>query len=344
MTGLRIVHAVRSHRFAGVEQHIRRLALAQAASGDNVHVVGGDPVRMTGLLTSGGVAFTPARTTLEVYRALSRLGPHADVINSHMTAADVAAVMACRGEGRPALVSTRHFAQPRARFRPLGKWVDAQLDAEIAVSATVAARAAASTTVVPTGVDSPQPSGGPREPAVLIAQRLEREKHTDDGLRAFAGAEIATEGWKLVIAGEGSDRARLERVADELGIAAEVSFLGFREDMPRLMSTCSLMLAPCPFEHLGLSVLEAMSAGLPVIATDAGGHTELLGGLDPRSLFPPHDVATASAALRSLAHDTEGRDALAARASERQRARFSLAAQVDATRAVYEEAFGAKRI
>lgn len=340
---MKIVHAVRSHRFAGVEQHIRRLALAQAAAGDVVHVVGGDPDRMADALAAGGVTFARASTIVDVVRRLHSLGSPPDVVNSHMTAADTASVIACRGADRPALVSTRHFAQARARFRPLGRWVDGQMDAEIAVSDTVAAHAAVPTIVVPSGVESVPISDAPRERVVLIAQRLEREKHTDDGLRAFAYAGIAGEGWRLVIAGEGTERERLEALARDLGIASATSFLGFRDDLPQIMVSSGMMLAPCPFEHLGLSVLEAMAAGLPVIAAGAGGHLELLAGLDSRALFLPRDIQAASRALRSLAHDPAGRDALASRSTERQRTRHSLAAQVAGTRAVYETAIERRR-
>lgn len=340
---LRIVHAVRSRDFAGVEQHIRRLAIAQSAAGDEVHVIGGDPNRMAGPLLHAGATFAPAGTTFDVLLALRRRGPLADVVNSHMTAADGAAAVACRGRDRPALVSTRHFAQPRARFRPLGKWVDARMDAEIAVSATVAAGAAVRAVVVPSGVDSPPQSDSARRPVVMIAQRLQAEKHTADGIRAFAASGVDAAGWKLIIAGEGVERGRLERLTRDLGIEPAVSFLGFRDDLPELMATSGILLAPCPFEHLGLTVLEAMSAGLPVIATDAGGHSELLHGLDDRTLYPPRDVAAAAAVLRSLAMDPEGRAAIGVAARARQQERYSLSAQVAATRTVYESAIGALR-
>lgn len=335
---LRITHAVRSGRFAGVEQHIRRLAIAQAASGDDVHVIGGDPARMADPLRSAGVAFTAAGTTADVIRALRAEDRRADVVNTHMTAADGAAVIAFGRRKRPALVSTRHFAQPRARFRPLGRWIDARLDAEIAVSATVAARAAVDTVIVRSGVDPPPSTGAARDDVIIIAQRLQSEKHTSDGIRAFASSELASAGWRLVIAGEGPERRHLEELSRLLRVESAVSFVGFREDMPELLTTSGLLLAPCGFEHLGLTVLEAMSAGLPVVAADAGGHAELLEGLDPRTLFPPHDITAAARALSSLAMDPEGRAAIAATALERQRSHYSLASQVSATRAVYLQA------
>lgn len=340
---LRIVHAVRSEIFAGVEQHIRRLAIAQAHAGDDVHVIGGDPDRMAKPLAQAGVGFTPAATTPGVISGLRRFARHADVVNTHMTAADGAAAIAFGRRSGPAIVSTRHFAKPRARLRPLGKWIDSRMDAEIAVSETVAAFAGVRTIVVPSGVESGPPRHILRGSVVLVAQRLQPEKNSADGIRAFAASGVHTSGWRLVVAGEGPDLRTLEHLARELGIHAAVSFVGFRDDLPDLMAASGLLLAPCRFEHLGLTVLESMSAGLPVIAADAGGHAELLGGLDPRSLYPPGDVRAAAAALRSLAADPVGRESLAAAARDRQQREHTLSAQVTRTRAVYERAIAVRR-
>ena len=70
------------------------------------------------------------------------------------------------------------------------------------------------------------------------------------------------------------------------GIASAVHFLGFRTDVPGLMDECGILLAPCPIEGLGLTVLEAMQSGLPVVAAHAGGHVEMLDGLDPPQCSP----------------------------------------------------------
>ncbi len=344
MSGLRIVHAVRSHRFAGVEQHIRRLALAQAETGDTVHVVGGDPVRMADELARGGVSFTPATTTMAVMRAVHRLAAHTDVVNSHMTAADGATVLACRGAGRPVRVSTRHFAQPRARIRPLGQWIDAQMDAEIAVSAFVARATRVPSTVVYPGLPPAADTAGQRrEPIVLMAQRLQPEKHSPLGIRAFALSGLAARGWILEVAGDGPDGAEMARLAAELGISESVHFAGFRDDVPALMGRASLLLATCPVEGLGLTVLESMAAGLPVVAPGVGGPAELLAGLDPRALFTADVAEDAAERLRSLADDDAGRAAYGVAARSRQRSRFTVTRQAEDTRAVYERAIEVRR-
>ena len=340
---LRILHAIRSDGFSGVEQFVLRLARTQAADGHEVTVIGGDPPRMRPGLDEVGVAHLPAARTQEVARAVRRLAHDVDVVNTHMTAADVGAVEALASlprSRRPALVATRHFARPRGRVGPVPidtlvrRWVDAQ----ISISAAVAAAIDGLSTVVHTGIES-RPAGDPaaREHTVLMAQRLQPEKRTGVGVRAFAASGLAAEGWTLDVAGIGPEREALELLATELGVATSVRFSGYRTDLPDLLARAGLLLAPCPVEGLGLTLLEAMASGLPPVAADAAGHVELLEGLDPRCRFTADDPESGGARLRALATDPAGRAALGAAARERQQAHFSLRAQADGTEAVYRE-------
>lgn len=335
---LRIVHAVRSDAFAGVEQFVLRLALHQAQDGHAVRVIGGAPDRMQRPLNARGVGFTPASRTRETAGAIRKAAASADVVNTHMTAADVAAVIALRGPGRPALVSTRHFTSPRGRGTgiPYDAVIGGRIDAELSISRAVAATIGRPSTVVHSGVDVVPDSDQPRSPSVLMAQRLESEKRTDLGMRAFAASGLAGDGWTLVIAGDGTERSRLEELATELGVDAR--FLGFRDDIPALMARAGIFLAPCAVEGLGLALLEAMATGAPVIAADAGGHTEVLEGLDPRALYVAEDPDAAARSLAALAADRPGRAALGAAGRDRQRTAFSLAAQAAGTEAVYRAA------
>ncbi len=341
MTGtLRILHAVRSDGFAGVEQFVLRLALAQTADGHEVAVIGGAPDRMRRALAEVGVAHIPAARTIEVMRAVRRRASGVNVVNTHMTAADAAAVMALFARRRPALVSTRHFAQPRGRLGPIA--IDAlvrrRIDAQISISAAVAASIDGPSTVVHTGVCTrPLGDGRPRDRTVLIAQRLEPEKHTHVGIRAFAVSGLAARGWRLDVAGDGSERSALQRLVESLGLENAVRFSGYRSDLPAVMDRAAVLIAPCPAEGLGLTVLEAMSGGLPVIAAAAGGHLELLEDLDERALFVPDDVDDAGRRLRALAEDEAGSASLGVAERDRQQYAFSIRAQADGTEAAYRE-------
>lgn len=338
---LRILHAIRSDGFAGVEQFVLRLAIAQSASGHHVSVIGGAAERMSALLDGAGVGFTPAARTLEVARTVRAGAADVDVVNTHMTAAEIGTLLGLLGRRRarrPAIVATRHFAKRRGWTGPVpvGPLVRRRVDAQISISALVAAAVDGSSTVVHPGAETRSlPPAASRGSTVLMAQRLEPEKHTQVGIRAFAESGLAEAGWILEIAGDGSERASLTRAAESAGLGDAVRFLGFRADVPELMARAGILLAPCPFEHFGLTVLESMATGLPVVAANAGGHVDMLEGLDPRALHRPDDVRDAAERLRSLAHDAAGRSELGAAERARQERDFSLRSQVEATDAVY---------
>lgn len=338
---LRILHAIRSDGFSGVEQFVLRLAVQQAHDGHEVTVIGGAPDRMLPALIEAGVAHIPAARTHEVTRAVRRLARSVDVVNTHMTAADVGTVAALWSRlrpHRPAVVATRHFAKPRGTVGPLpiGALVRGRIAAQISISAAVADTVDGRSTVVHSGIE-PRPLRDVllRERVVLMAQRLQPEKRTDVGIRAFAASGLAAEGWTLEIAGIGREREALEALATSLGLGDSVRFLGYRSDLPAVMDRAGILIAPCPVEGLGLTLLEAMAGGLPVVAAGAAGHLDPLSGLDPRALFAPGDVDEAARHLRSLASDDAGRNALALALRHRQQQQYSLRAQADATEAVY---------
>ncbi|MCR6493757.1 glycosyltransferase family 4 protein [Cellulomonas sp. P24] len=338
---MRITHAVRSDGFAGVERHVARLACAQAAAGHAVTVIGGDPMRMTAAVGASSVEARPARTTLAVARALRRAAADSDILHVHMTAAEIAATLASLAPGRvPPVVTTRHFASHRGRG-PTARVVSAiarhGVAAQIAISHYVADHVDGSSVVVHPGIDGRRdaPQASARDQVVLVAQRLEPEKRTDLAIRAFAASGLVESGWRLDIAGDGSQRDELDRLITASGLRSATRLLGARSDVEDLMAHAGLLLASCPIEGFGLTVLEAMASGLPVVAAAAGGHLELLSGVDPLGLYPPADIERAGAQLAELAHSPERRDTYARAAAAVQLSDFTPAAQVAATDAVY---------
>lgn len=340
---MRIVHVVCSDRFAGVEQFVLRLATAQAAAGHDVQVLGGAARGMREPLDTASVSWAPVSGVRDAVADLRRLRRTADVVNTHMTDADVAGVLGLGRRG-PALVSTRHFASRRGRALgvPIDMLVRGRVDAEIAISSAVAASTGTRTTIVHSGV--PATAGSPRpERIVLMAQRLQAEKSTENGIRAFVASGLAHDGWRLDIAGDGALRPHLQRLIDDLDAGRAVRLLGFRDDVPALLRTAGLFLAPCEVEGLGLAVLEAMSAGVAPVAAASAGHLDVLAGLDERSGYRPGDIEDAAEALRVLGGDEERRVRLARRARERAHASFSLTGQAERTDDVYRAAIDRRR-
>jgi len=341
---VRVVHAIRSDGFAGVERHVARLAQAQALKGDQVHVIGGHQVKMSLAMAGSCIEHSRGDTLGQLVRVASRLISDADVVHMHMTAAEVAVTVASIGKRPvPPLVTTRHFPLQRGRNRG-GRLVAglaaSRLTAQIAISHYVAERIEGESTVVYPGVET-QPDAGSateREPVVLVVQRLEPEKDTAVAIRAFADSGLAESGWRLEIVGDGSLRESLGKLAKQAGVMAAVHFLGNRADVSELMARSAMLIAPCAIEGLGLSVLEAMAAGLPVAACGTGGHLETLPAAGRRVCFPKNDTSAATAAMNTLAASSDLRDQLAVAGQQRQRALFTFESQVSRTDEVYRAA------
>jgi len=180
-------------------------------------------------------------------------------------------------------------------------------------------------------------------PVVLVVQRLEREKHTADALAAWIASGLSHEGWELWVIGHGSERHLLEEMASR-GACSGVRFLGQRSDVAELHKAAAMLLAPAPTEPFGLSVAEAMAAGLPVVAAGGGGHLETVGAVFPDLLFPPHDVWACAELLRRLAHlDRAGRHAIGEALRQFQHEKLGLERHADELMAVYERVAGEPR-
>ncbi|MEK8227833.1 glycosyltransferase [Oerskovia sp. M15] len=216
------------------------------------------------------------------------------------------------------MVATRHFARPRGSGPAAGVTAAVArrpVRAQIAISQYVADHIDGDSAVVHPGIDD-RPEGvgaAGRDRSILLVQRLEPEKRTDLGILAFAASGLPADGWRLVVAGDGSQRGDLETIVAREGLGEHVELLGARSDVDALMQRAGILLAPCPVEGLGLSVLEAMANALPVVAAGAGGHLETLGGLEPLALYPPTDIARAGEHLAVLAASPSAATPTAAR-------------------------------
>jgi glycosyltransferase involved in cell wall biosynthesis len=130
--------------------------------------------------------------------------------------------------------------------------------------------------VLPLAWRSDIPDAEPREPFVLMASRLTKEKRIGDALRAFASVRERVPGITLRIAGDGPLRKKLETLSSKLGIADSVEFMGWRDDVPALMRRASAFVLCSAFEGYGTVAAEALSAGCPVVMTDVGCAGELV--------------------------------------------------------------------
>jgi glycosyltransferase involved in cell wall biosynthesis len=121
---------------------------------------------------------------------------------------------------------------------------------------------------------------------------------------------------RIVIAGEGPERARLESLARELKVDHMVTFLGFRQDVAELLAACDMVVLPSLREGLSIALLEAMAAGKTIVATDIGSHREVAAQAEMAVLVPPADPKALSQAILKLAGDPAARLRLGAAARD----------------------------
>lgn len=328
---MRIVHAVSSTAFAGVERYVATACNTLASRGHEVVVITNDEEPMRAALNAA-VPVVRAAGTVGMTKALVAHTRGADIVHVHMTAAEVAAVMA-RGFARPALVATRHFPDRRGSSVPgrlAAPLVVRAIDVQLAISQFVASAIAEPTEVLRNGVAN-RPSVDPTPRVVLVAQRLEAEKRTEDALAAWDESDLASDGWEMRIAGDGVARESLESRS-----STSVRFLGQRHDLDALRADAGIFLATAPAEPFGLSVAESMAAGLPVVAAGGGGHLETVGAARPDLLYAPGDTRASAALLRTFAGEIELRRAAGRDLRAFQQQELDLEHHVDRLAEVYE--------
>ena len=170
-------------------------------------------------------------------------------------------------------------------------------------------------------------------PLVLTTARLEPQK----GLPHLLDAAMMVPDASFVVAGEGPDRAALEARIAALGLAGRVRLLGHRDDVRQLLAVADLFVLPSLNEGLPLSVLEAMGAGVPVVATSAGGTAEIVRDGVTGVLVPPGDAGALADAIRSLLSDRARSTRLAAAGRDLVGREHSASAMAAATARLYED-------
>jgi glycosyltransferase involved in cell wall biosynthesis len=164
-------------------------------------------------------------------------------------------------------------------------------------------------------------------PVVLGLGRFDRTKGFDLAVSALPALPRAV----LWLAGEGDEEPALRRLAASLGVAARVRFLGWRSDVSALLARAAALVVPSRWqEALGLVVLEAWEAGVPVVATDTPGPRYLLGENEAGVLVPIDGAPALAAALARVLAEPALAARLAANGQARLARGFTEAATADA--------------
>jgi glycosyltransferase involved in cell wall biosynthesis len=365
---MRVAVVIDTLTWGGAEMLLTDLAGAAPAAGVELSVaylrdMDGSPAAVP-LRRAGVEPVLVPMTLLHDPRGLARVRRHLaalrpDVVHTHLGYADLLAGTAARSLGIPS-VSTQHVMRWETEGREGAKnrlfSFARRHTARRIVAVSEAGREAYlqqewdrpdRVVCVHNGVArTPVPGAGPEVRAELGLGPDDVVAAMVTVLREGKGHEVAAEAvaalrgshprLKLLVLGDGPGRAEIERVLDPLGDA--VVFGGHRDDVMRVLDAVDVLLHPTRWDAFPTALLEAMAAGVPVVATSVGGIPEIVddgvsGLLIPA---PPTGRAVASA-LATLAGDPEGRRAMGEAGRARFAERFSVDQWARRLRALYDE-------
>lgn len=264
--------------------------------------------------------------------ALRRFRP--SLLQTFLFHANVIGRLAGRMACVPRVVSGIRVAERSCRWHgPLDRWTNGLVDHNVCVSQGVADFSIHDTglpsgkvSVIPNGVDFEQfadakpadltefriPAGCP---VFITVGRLEYQKGIDVLLKSARQLLADYPQAHFLVVGDGSGRAHLEALAQELGISGSVHFVGHRPDVPNLLKSATAFVLPSRWEGMANALLEAMAAGLPVIATSVEGSTELIHSGETGVLVSSENVEELT---RAMAHLLKSTDAAAEMAKKSQ--------------------------
>jgi glycosyltransferase involved in cell wall biosynthesis len=142
---------------------------------------------------------------------------------------------------------------------------------------------------------------------------------------------------RFLIVGEGEEKRKLESLKNELGLEGKLVFAGFRKDVPRILATLDLFVMSSHMEGLGTTVLDAMAASLPVVATHAGGIPEAVKDGKTGILVPKRQPERLAEGIISLLRDPDLRKKMGQAGAQRVDRKFSAEAMVEGNLRVYRE-------
>lgn len=174
---------------------------------------------------------------------------------------------------------------------------------------------------------------------ILLVGRLASQKRPDIAVRALARVRLRHPEVQLDMVAHGPLEAETAALVRELGLRDHVHLLGKRDDVPDLLAEAACFLLTSDYEGCPYTVLEAMAAGVPVVATRVGGLPELVADGKTGLLFEPGDPAAAAVALEQVLDAPERARVLGEAGRERVRREFGLEQMVRKTAALYDGLF-----
>jgi glycosyltransferase involved in cell wall biosynthesis len=327
---LRLLLAVDSLEVGGAERHVVDLALALRRKGHEVVVACSVAGSLAEPFEAAGVTVRPLtrrlvkrRVSVAYARGIKRLLEERrfDLVHAHIFASTVAAAIATRWTGVPLVVTEHTEASWQTwRARWVSRWVYRQAERMIAVSTPIEQRLTQRggippnlvtlipNAVIPASDDPPEvagtlPDGWLERPLIGVIARLQPEKGVANFLEAVARVSRISPEARFIVVGDGPLREELLGLAKRGALRERVRFLGYRADARALVGLLDVLVVPSLTEGSPLIVLEAMAAGVPVVASAVGGIPDQIRHGEEGLLVPPDDPDALAEKLWELLRD-----------------------------------------
>lgn len=350
---MRLLSVIPTMGIGGAETVVELLGRHALSRGDEVYVASTGGFRADALADAGAQLWSlplTGRRPRGLARSVSQLRGKAarfppTVVHAHNAKAALVARAAC-GRGVPVIATVHGFAA--ADYRPAARLLRLCADHVVGVSGEVAVQLQRHgypehrLSIIENAL-GPVPRH-PRELArarlglepgsavVLCVARMSAQKRHDLLIRAWS--EVP-DGTNLILAGDGPMRSRLQEQAVGSGHAEQIRFLGARSDVDWLLAAADLVVLPTDWEGLPMNILEAMSAGVAVIASHVAGLDEYFGSAV--RFVDPGDAAALAVAINELLAHRPAREALARRGHALVAARFAPQPMLDAYADLFEQ-------
>jgi len=360
----------RSDVLGGASLHVRDLAREFLARGDAVIVLVGGEGAFTDLLRRDGIPTRSLRNlvrpihplrdiaaVIELRRALQEFRP--DILAAHSAKAGMIGRAAGKINGIPT-VFTAHgwsFAEGMSwGRRKFAKWCEfaarpltskiitvSDADRKLAVAHGVALETDMETIYygIPDVADRLRASPSVDPPRLLMVARFEAQKDHRTLVTALAGLRHLP--WILDLVGDGPLRSDVKKQARELGIDDRTNFLGARTDVAEILAQSQVFVLISNWEGLPISILEAMRAGLPVVASGIAGTPDAVRDGVSGFLIPRGDAVTLADALQKLIADPTLRSRFGEAGRREYEARFTLFHMFSRTADLYEHVVNTSR-
>lgn len=361
MSALRVGHLSPVAGRTGSEAHLAVLFEGLRQVGVEPVFLCPDPGPLTEILAQRGfevrTVAPKSRAGLFDLERLARAQRDLDLLHCHGPRAQWWGALLRRSGAVRIAVATLHelgrsgagSRAPRPWFDTIESWTLRSFDRVIAVSSFMRDRLVREAGVRPERVDvvlnscpllldPPRERVSPAEPRhAYAAARLQREKGIDVLIEALALLQAEGKALTVQVAGDGADRAMLEALARDRGVADRIEFAGWVADSTERMKRSWFYINSSRDEPCSVAIVEAMALGVPVVATSAGGNPELLAGTAVPEFAAPGNPAELARGLRAMMEmPAEAFDALRSSLQKRAYDVFGPGPMARATLEVYE--------